>query len=574
MKSPISPSINAVLDESTGKQLEYRHLLKTSAKDRWEDACSKEFARICNGRTKDDTPGSNTVEWIHRHQVPPDKRPTYLRVCANYRPQKADPYRVRCTIGGNLIQYNGPTAAPTASLPTIKILLNSVLSTPGAKFATLDIKDFYLQSDLPEPEYLMVPFSLFPPDIVKDYNLQDKVCNNMVYGKVVKAMYGLPQSGRIAHDDLVAHLALGGYFPTKFTPGLFTNRSNSIQFALIVDDFGIKFTNQLALQHLVHHLRRKYSVTQDDGTRFNGITLRWDYTNRECELSLPGYNQKALLRFQHPPPTCPQDSPYPWTPPKYGQRVQFAPVALPPNASKLSPAQLLRLQEIVGVFRFPAEAVDSTLLMPVSALSTDCNNVPHPELHRRTKHFLDYVASHPDATLKFRASDMILWAHTDASYLSEPKARSRAGGFFFLSSRPIFPITPEQPAPPLNGAIAAKCKIIDAVMSSAQEAETGAGYFNARELVPLRQTLLDLGHPQPATPLQFDNQSATQIINNTVNQKRSKAMDMRFYWLRDRAQQKQFHIHWKQGTHNYADYFTKHHSPSHHRKMRPVFLHK
>ena len=142
------------------------------------------------------------------------------------------------------MQYNGPTAAPTASLPTIKILLNSVLSTPGAKFATLDIKDFYLQSDLPEPEYLMVPFSLFPPDIVKFYQLQDKVCNNMVYGKVVKAMYGLPQSGRIAHDDLVAHLALGGYFPAKFTPGLFTNRSNSIQFALIVDDFGIKYTNQ------------------------------------------------------------------------------------------------------------------------------------------------------------------------------------------------------------------------------------------------------------------------------------------------------------------------------------------
>ena len=173
----------------------------------------------------------------------------------------------------------------------------------------------------------MVPFSLFSPDIVQDYNLKDKVSNNMVYGKVVKAMYGLPQSGKLAHDDLVAHLALGGYFPTKFTPGLFTNRSNSIQFALIVDDFGIKYTNKLALDHLVRHLRRKYFITQDDGTRFNGITLKWDYIDRECELSLPGYNQKALIRFQHPLPSRPQDSPYPWTPPKYGQRIQYATIS-------------------------------------------------------------------------------------------------------------------------------------------------------------------------------------------------------------------------------------------------------
>ena len=111
-------------------------------------------------------------------------------------------------------------------------------------------------------------------------------------------------------------------------------------------------------------------------------------------------------------------------------------------------------------------------------------------------------------------------------------------------------------------------------MSSASEAETGAGYYNAKQLIPLRQTLIELGHPQDATPLQLDNQSATQMLNDTVSQKRSKAMDMRFYWLRDRAKQQQFHIYWKQGQHNLADYFTKHHSPSHYRKMRFIFLHK
>ena len=70
-------------------------------------------------------------------------------------------------------------------------------------------------------------------------------------------------------------------------------------------------------------------------------------------------------------------------------------------------------------------AVDSTFLTPISALATDCGNIPTEELHARTHQFLDFAAIHPNAVLTFRASDMNLWAHTNASYLSESKARSR-----------------------------------------------------------------------------------------------------------------------------------------------------
>lgn len=138
---------------------------------------------------------------------------------------------------------------------------------------------------------------------------------------------------------------------------------------------------------------------------------------------------------------------------------------------------------------------------------------------------------------------MHLWA--DASYLSESKARSRCGGFYFLSSRPNIPIHPDDPAPPINGPILTSSKIIDAVMSPAQEAEIGAGFFNAQLLVPLRIALDELGHKQGSTPLQFDNKVATSILNDEVSQRRSKTMDMRFYWLRDRVKQQQFHVHWR-----------------------------
>ena len=81
---------------------------------------------------------------------------------------------------------------------------------------------------------------------------------------------------------------------------------------------------------------------------------------------------------------------------------------------------------------------------------------------------------------------MHLWIHTDASYLNEPKARSLGGGFMFFSDKPTLPITPDQQAPPTNTPVLVTSKVIDAVMSSAQESETGAGFNNARDAIPIK----------------------------------------------------------------------------------------
>ena len=111
------------------------------------------------------------------------------------------------------------------------------------------------------------------------------------------------------------------------------------------------------------------------------------------------------------------------------------------------------------------------------------------------------------------------------------------------------------------------------VLASATEAEVGALFHNAQDGCMLRTTLIEMGWPQPPTPIQTDNSCAEGIVNDTVKQRRSKAIDMRFYWVRDRVRQNQFRIHWKKGSDNLADYFTKHHSPKHHRLMRDTFLH-
>ena len=94
---------------------------------------------------------------------------------------------------------------------------------------------------------------------------------------------------------------------------------------------------------------------------------------------------------------------------------------------------------------------------------------------KKARQLLDYVATQEDAIVTFQASDMVLAVHSDASYLSEPNARSRAGGHFFL--------TKDDTVMPNNGAILTVAQIIKTVMSSAAEAELGALFINAREAV-------------------------------------------------------------------------------------------
>eukprot|EP00957_Ditylum_brightwellii_P143847 10960626-Ditylum_brightwellii.AAC.1 len=77
-----------------------------------------------------------------------------------------------------------------------------------------------------------------------------------------------------------------------------------------------------------------------------------------------------------------------------------------------------------------------------------------------------------------------------------------------------------------------------------------------------------MGHPQPPTPIQVDKAVAHGIVNNNIRQRKSKVIDMRFYWVRDRVKQKQFIVYWEPGSNNKVDYFTKHHPSEHHRKVQ------
>jgi hypothetical protein len=265
------------------------------------------------------------------------------------------------------------------------------------------------------------------------------------------------------------------------------------------------------------------------------LSLTWDYGKRTVDISMLGYVANALQRFCHVPATRIKNAPHAWIPPHYGAHQQITP---PPDESdKMDRAGITRLQEVIGVFLFYGRAVDCTMIVALGTLASQQADGTQATAKSIT-HLLNYATAHPDATIRYVASDMYLHVNSDASYLSEAKARSRVGGTFFLSDRPKnVSATPSPTATPPqhNGAIHTIISIMRNVMASATLAELAVFFHHARDGILLRTALIEMGHPHAQTPIQTDNACAAGIANETLKQRRSKAIDMRFYWIRDRT---------------------------------------
>jgi hypothetical protein len=561
----------AVWDEDSGQMLEYRQLLKhPKLKYIWSPSFSNEMGRLCQGvgtgpdGTGKRVEGTDTFRVIQFDDIPKDrlKEVCHTSVVCLVRDQKADPNRTRITIAGNRIVYPGDVGTPTASLELVKLMLNSVVSRRGAKFACFDVSNFYLGTPLDRPEYVRIRLADIPQEFIDEYDLHAFVHNGWVYFSIHKGCYGLPQSGKLANDQLRKRLEKEGYYEAATTPGLWKHRWRPIQFCLIVDDFGVEYVGREHAEHLASILKQYHEITEDwEGKKFAGVDLQWDYAKRSVRLTMEGYIRDLLIKYGHPAPTKPQLSPFKSKPIAYGNKSQLVSEEEP--SPSLDDAGIKRVQGIVGAVLYYARAVNNKLLVGLSAIGTQ-QAAATEATNAAVSHLLDYLATYPNDGITFRASDMILAAHSDAGYLNESLARSRAGAFIFLSE--------DEPVPRLNGPVMSLAQIIKHVMSSAAEAELAALFLTSKELVPLRQTLEEMGWPQPKTPVQTDNSTAVGVTNNTIVPKRTKSMDMRFHWLRCRAAQNQFRYYWAKGPDNEGDYSTKHHPDIYHESKRKCWF--
>jgi hypothetical protein len=531
-----------------GKVLTFRSAMRSKDAHLWTESNGEELARLID---------TKTLCPIHRKDQPIEQR----HLTTYYNPQVKEKLdsagnkvrRVRGTFGGNKkCSYDGPTSSPVADIVVIKLHWQSVISDrrnhkTDTRYATIDIKDFYLGSSLPQSEWISIPVANIPEETLARYSLHQFIVKGHVLFRVDGTMYGHPVAGRLANQDLVDHLATAGYVQDPNIPCLFSHTTSSISFTLVVDDFGVKYSNVTDYEALVSHLEKKYRISEDrTGSKYIGIRLQWDYSTNTLVTDMPNYVATSLARLCPDGPPRPSKTPGIYLPPKYGAPNLGPTVDTSPLVSA---ADKQFIMEVVGTFLFYARMVDHTMLPAVTFISKK-QSAPTEQTLAATHMLLRYAVSHPNHCVTFKACDMVLKVISDGSHLSQENAGSIAGGYHYCGNHSDAPTI-------LNGAILPVCSSIPTVCGAASETEYAALYMNGQHAYFERVVLESLGYPQAATKLYADNKAAVGIATDSVKLRKSKAIDMRYHWIRDRVRQKVFDVIWAEGKGNDADFFTK-----------------
>jgi hypothetical protein len=209
------------------------------------------------------------------------KKVMYGSFSCDMKPNKTETHWTQLTAGGHRIKYPEDVGTPTADMTLVKTLLNSLISTKGAKCVMLDVTDFHLNTPMKGYEYMRIKITDIPKEIINEYKMSEIATDDgYIYCKIRKRMYGLPQAGIIAQELLQECLAKVGYHQSKIIPGLWTHKTRKICFTLVVDDFAIKYTKLEDAQYLIEPLKEDYNITVDwDATKYIGLTIKWDYVN-------------------------------------------------------------------------------------------------------------------------------------------------------------------------------------------------------------------------------------------------------------------------------------------------------
>jgi hypothetical protein len=206
----------------------------------------------------------------------------------------------------------------------------------------------------------------------------------------------------------------------------------------------------------------------------------------------------------------------------------------------------------VGTFLYLARCVDGITTIAVNILSSK-QSAPNSLVMADAELLLQYYAWHQDPSLTFYPSDMHLFFHSDASFAGEPQARSRVGTVYMLGNKP----TAAQPLPVLRHPFKVSSVVLKVTAANIGEAEYGGLFTAAQGAVPLRNSLAAFGFPQGPTTAVTDNTVAKGIADGTIKQKRSRAINIAYHWVRDQVTEGAFTVLWDKGSDNLADYQTK-----------------
>ena len=263
-----------------------------------------------------------------------------------------------------------------AIIEGVFLLRNSIprLDSPPVKSGRGYLaSNFYLTTPLKRPEFIHISINNITKEIIIQYKIRDIAdSKGMVYTQVNRGMYGLPQSGLLTNELLERRLNKRVYHHSKLVPGLWCHTWHTVQFTLLVDDFEKEICQRRTHTQSQTNLQRKLQNHARVGrTAIHRHHLRLGLQAQTSLFIHAWIHKKALKQFKHNQ-CMKQHQPYPSAIIKYGAKKQYA---TPQSTSLLLDKHGKKfIQQVCGNFLFLGQVVRSTLLCPISAISSQAGH--------------------------------------------------------------------------------------------------------------------------------------------------------------------------------------------------------
>ena len=426
-----------------------------------------------------------------------------------------DRYKARLVAKGftqiETIDYK-ETYAPVASMNTIRIFF-AVANLRCMEIAQFDIKTAFLYGDLEEEIYMDYPDG-YP-------NPENKVC------RLTKSLYGLKQAPRNWNKKFDKFLQQFNLEQANIDKCLYFNNDRSLLLALYVDDGLIAAKDKKQLTSLIKYLQSNFEMKVMNCEAYLGFKIIRNTQKRELSLVQNHYVDKILERFSM------QDCKPASTPGEVGVKIEESPLLPIEN----------KFKELVGSLLYLVTCTRPDIAHAVSVASR--TSQPTEAHWNALKRVLRYLKGTRDIGITFRWEEFPeLVGYSDADYANDVETRRSTSGYCIMYG---------------GGPIAWRCQRQPIVTLSTTEAEYVSGCEMVKELIPIREQLIELEEISPEKPaiVLIDNQSAVRIAKNEAGQQRTKHIDVREKWLTEQAYNKKIEIRHISGDRQAADILTK-----------------
>lgn len=404
------------------------------------------------------------------------------------------------------------TYAPVASMTTVRMLL-AIANQNSMHIVQFDIKTAFLYGDLEEELYMEQP-----ENYIKEPN---KVC------KLVKSLYGLKQAPRQWNKKFDSFLKIFKLEQSRIDRCLYFSHDKSILLAIYVDDGLAAGRDRKQLDHLISYLKDNFELKVMDCESYLGFEIQRDLKAKTLSISQPHYVDKILTRFG----MC--DSKPASTPEEVGVKFTDSPLLPTDNQFK----------ELVGSLLYLTTCSRPDIAHAVSIASRTAQ--PTQAHWVALKRVLRYLKGTRDLGIRFRwENPNELIGYSDADYANEVETRKSTTGYCIFFG---------------GGPINWRCQRQPIITLSTTEAEYVAGCELVKEVLPIRQQLIELDQidEHKPTKIYIDNQSAVKIASSEGGQNRTKHIDIREKWLTEQVMKKKIEVEHISGDEQTADILTK-----------------